>query len=252
MEQQARPLDVAQEGVAEARAGACALDQAGHVGDRRPALVGGVEDGQVEHAEVRLECREGVGRDPGPRRRERREQGRLAGVGQPHQPHVGDAGAAPGAAAAPHPVRPSGRGAERAGSRWRSARCPGRHARRGRPARAGPARRGPRAGRHSRRRRRPCRGAPSVPGRRRHGRGAAPAPPAPPAAARKWCSKRYSRSVVSPDVHTQVDRAAPPTVTAVGPAPRHVGLAPERRGTGTAVAGAHQERDPIEEHRAPS
>ena len=33
------PLDVAQEGVAEAGAVAGALDEAGHVGDRRPAFV---------------------------------------------------------------------------------------------------------------------------------------------------------------------------------------------------------------------
>ena len=52
-----RPLDVAQERVAEAGAAAGALDQPGHVGDRRPPLVLVAE---VHDAEVRLERRERV------------------------------------------------------------------------------------------------------------------------------------------------------------------------------------------------
>ena len=39
VDQDPRPLDVAQEGVAETGAAAGALDEPGHVGDRRPALV---------------------------------------------------------------------------------------------------------------------------------------------------------------------------------------------------------------------
>ena len=39
MDEDARPLDVAQEGMTQTGAVGGALDQAGHVGDGRPALV---------------------------------------------------------------------------------------------------------------------------------------------------------------------------------------------------------------------
>ena len=82
-----RPLDVAQERVAESGAAAGALDQAGDVGDRRPPLVLVAE---VHDAEVRLERRERVVGDLGRRRGDRREDRRLARVRQPDQPDVGD------------------------------------------------------------------------------------------------------------------------------------------------------------------
>ena len=81
------PLDVAQERVAEPRAAAGALDQAGHVGDRRPALVLVTE---VQDAEVRFERRERVVGDLGGRGGEGGEQRRLAGVRQAHEPDIGD------------------------------------------------------------------------------------------------------------------------------------------------------------------
>jgi hypothetical protein len=55
VDQDARPLDVAQEGVAQPGPGAGAFDQARHVGDRRPA---GVLVAHVQHAQVRLESGE--------------------------------------------------------------------------------------------------------------------------------------------------------------------------------------------------
>ena len=85
-----RALDVAQEGVAQAGARAGALDEAGHVGDGRPAMVLGIDRLEVEDAEVRRQGREGVGRDLGIGRRQGREEGRLAGVGQADEPDVGD------------------------------------------------------------------------------------------------------------------------------------------------------------------
>ena len=52
-----RPLDVAQEGMTETGAAAGALDEPGHVGDGRPAVVAVAE---LDDAEVRLEGRERV------------------------------------------------------------------------------------------------------------------------------------------------------------------------------------------------
>ena len=62
VDQDPRPLDVAQERVAEAGARAGAFDQAGDVGDRRPAVVLVAE---VQHAEVRLQGGERVVGDLG-------------------------------------------------------------------------------------------------------------------------------------------------------------------------------------------
>ena len=92
LDEHARPLDVAQERVPEAGAGAGALDQAGHVGDGRAPEVG-VDPAlarEVHHAQVRLERGERVVGDLGRRRGERREQRRLPGVRQPDEPDVGD------------------------------------------------------------------------------------------------------------------------------------------------------------------
>jgi len=57
-----RPLDVAQEGVAQPRAGRGSLDESRHVRDRGPALVVRAER---HDAEVRLQRREGVCGDLG-------------------------------------------------------------------------------------------------------------------------------------------------------------------------------------------
>ena len=50
-------------------------------------------------------------------------------------------------------------------------------------------------------------------------------------------------------IDRQVDGAPAPAVAAVRPAARHVGFAPERRGAVTTRARAHEDLDPIEEHR---
>jgi hypothetical protein len=72
-----RPLDVAQECVAEAGAGRCPFDQAGDIGDRRASLV---LVAQIHDAEVRLERRERVVGDLRLRGRQRGQQRRLARV----------------------------------------------------------------------------------------------------------------------------------------------------------------------------
>ena len=82
-----RPLDVAQERVTEPGAAAGALDEARDVGDRRAALVLVAE---VHDPEVRLERRERVVGDLGRRRGHGGEDRRLARVRQPDQPDVGD------------------------------------------------------------------------------------------------------------------------------------------------------------------
>ncbi len=66
------------------------FDQAGQVGDRRPAVVGGIARLEVQDAEVGLERGEGVVGDLGRRRGDGSQQRRLAGVGQSDQPDVGD------------------------------------------------------------------------------------------------------------------------------------------------------------------
>ena len=84
VDQQPRALDVGEEVVAEAGAGARALDQPGDVGDHELAV------GGLERAEVRLQRRERVAGDLRLRAREPRDQRRLAGVRQPHEPDVGE------------------------------------------------------------------------------------------------------------------------------------------------------------------
>ena len=177
------PLDVAQEGVAEAGALAGALDEARDVGDRRPALVLVAE---VEHAEVRLERRERVVGDLRPCRRERREEGRLAGIRQPDEARRRRSAGARAGSSAPRRARPSGRASASGGSRSRSGRCRGRRGRRGRPSPPARPRRGRPAARRSRRRRRPSRAGPP---RIRSAAGlavASRAGPAPPDSALKW------------------------------------------------------------------
>ena len=82
-----RPLDVAQEGMTETGAAAGALDEAGHVGDGRAALVA---LGELHDAEVGFERRERVVGDLGRRGGDRGEDRRLAGVRQPDEADVGD------------------------------------------------------------------------------------------------------------------------------------------------------------------
>ncbi len=82
MHEQARALDVREELVAETRALAGALDQTGDVGEHELTLI------VVEHAEVGLERREGVGGDLRRGAREARQQRGLAGVGQPHEANI--------------------------------------------------------------------------------------------------------------------------------------------------------------------
>ena len=85
MQQQARALQVAQELVAEARAFGGAFDQSRNVGDDEAASFVGAHD-----AELRRERRERIVGDLGPRRRDRADQRRLAGVGQAEQADVGE------------------------------------------------------------------------------------------------------------------------------------------------------------------
>src|SRR6267142_806749 len=84
MDDEARPLDVAQELLAESRALARALDEAGDVSDDELPLV------EPRDTQVRRERRERIRRDLRPRAGQRREQARLPGVGQTGEPDVGD------------------------------------------------------------------------------------------------------------------------------------------------------------------
>src|SRR4029079_17679842 len=53
-----------------------------------------------------------------------------------------------------------------------------------------------------------------------------------------------------PGVAAERDRAAATAVAAIRATAGNVGLAPERRGSATAVAGLDEDRDPVEEHRS--
>ncbi len=87
VDEHARALDVPEEGVAEARAARRALDEARDVGDRGPPAV---VRAQLHDAEVGLERGERVRRDLRGGRGQRREQRRLAGVGEPHEADLRD------------------------------------------------------------------------------------------------------------------------------------------------------------------
>ncbi len=80
-------LDVAQELVPEPLALRRPFDQAGDVGHHELGAVARATD--PYDTEMRLERREGVGGDLGLGRRHRRDQRRLAGVGETDQRHVG-------------------------------------------------------------------------------------------------------------------------------------------------------------------
>ena len=106
VDQHPRPLDVAQERVAQPGTRRGALDEPGQVGEGHPSVVGRVAHLEVEHAEVGLEGREGVVGDARRGRGERREQGALAGVGQAHEADVGDEPQLQDAASASSPGSP--------------------------------------------------------------------------------------------------------------------------------------------------
>ena len=78
-------LEVAEELMAEAEAAMRALDQSGHVGDDEAAIVA-----QADHAEIRRQRGERVVGDLRPRRRDARDERRLAGVGKADEPDVGE------------------------------------------------------------------------------------------------------------------------------------------------------------------
>ena len=198
-----------------------ALDQPRHVGDDELAAVR-----RLDRAEHRLQRRERVVGDLRLRVRDAREQRRLAGVRQPDQRRVGeqlqvelDLELVAGRADLGEPRHLPGRGDEArvaaaaaAAAREHDARARGARGRRSaRRRRSAPACRPARAARRRRRARRAC-------GRRaRSRRVRACDPPAALVAER-------SRSPASA---TQHDVAAVAAVAAVGPALRHVLLAPE-------------------------
>ena len=84
MQEDPRPLDVAEETVAEAGAFVRALDQAGNVGEHERAPAAG------DDAEIWMKGREGILGDLGLGRGNRCQEGRLSGVGQADQAGVGD------------------------------------------------------------------------------------------------------------------------------------------------------------------
>jgi len=155
----------------------------GTSGDRHPAILGVVE---VEHAEVRLERRERVGRDL---RRAAVSAARsvdFPAFGRPTRPTSAIRRSSRRSQRS-SPGSPSGRAAASGGSPWRSGRC---RARRGRPGRSSPPGRLPR-GRRGARRNRSSRT--PVPGGTVRTRSSPAFPcrfcpvPRPPGVARKWC-----------------------------------------------------------------
>ena len=123
VQQHARALDVAQELEAQPRAGVGALDDAGDVGGHEALLV------LLDDAQHRRERRERVVGDLGARRREPRQQRRLAGVRQAQEADIGDqpeVEAQPVLLAGARPLRPrAGRGScskGRSGCRGRRGR----------------------------------------------------------------------------------------------------------------------------------
>ena len=75
---------MAEEAVAEPGALARALDQPRQIGEHELLAM------RLDHAELRAQRGEGVIGDLGPGARDGGEEGRLAGIGQPHQPGIGD------------------------------------------------------------------------------------------------------------------------------------------------------------------
>ena len=85
MQQHAAALDMAEEAVAEAGAFMRALDQARECRRARTRA-----PSTADHAELRVQRREGVVGDLRPGGAHRREKGRLPGVGQPDDAGIGD------------------------------------------------------------------------------------------------------------------------------------------------------------------
>ena len=113
VDEDARPLDVAQEGVTEPGAAARALDEPGNVGDRRAPLVLVAE---VHHPEVRLERRERVVGDLGRRRRSRRRGSSTCRRSAARPARCRRSDEARGGASPRRPARPSARASAPGGS----------------------------------------------------------------------------------------------------------------------------------------
>src|SRR6185437_11133030 len=84
MQQRAAALDMAEEARAQTGAVMGAFDQAGNIGHDELAVA------DLHHAKAGMKRREGIIGDLGPRVRRRREERRLAGVGQADQADIGD------------------------------------------------------------------------------------------------------------------------------------------------------------------
>ena len=212
----------------EPRALGGALDQAGDVGEHELAVLG------VERAQHRLERRERIVGDLRRRPREPPQQRRLARVRLPDQARRRRAASGAARSSPPRPRCPSRRSAAPGGSSWRSACCRGRRARRARRPRAARARPG-----RSALRSRPSTWVPGGtedhPVLARAPRAAACPAPWPPRPARKWRAPLKPGQVAPRRVADQHDVPPAPAVAAVGPAARHMRLAPKAH---AAVAAA--------------
>ena len=85
MQQQPGAREMLEKTDAEAGTLRRTLDQAGHVGDHEAAI-----GRHLDHTEMRMERGERIVGHLGPRRRNRADEGRLAGVRQTHQSHIGE------------------------------------------------------------------------------------------------------------------------------------------------------------------
>ncbi len=239
-----RPLDVAQEGVPEAGAGRRTLDEPGDVGDRGAAVLRVPE---VHHPEVRLQRGERVRRDLRPRRGQRCQEGRLPGVRQPDEADVGDQ---PQLQAQPALLaRLALLGVLRRAMRGRrevDVAEPAASAARDRRRLAGRDQVGEQLARrvvqHAR------------PGRHLQHEVLAGLPvPLRARAPAAWLGLEVVLEAEVEErreagVDAEHDAPAAAAVAAVGPAPRDVGLPAERRGPIAAVSGADPDLDEVEEH----
>ena len=228
--------------MARARALGRALDQPGDVGEHELALA------VVDRAEHRLDGRERIVGDlrraPASARASSED---LPAFGRPTSPASASSFRRSSIQPdSPRRPRSANRGACRVELAKRLLPCPPSAAARRRP-RAGPAR----SGRSARRRPPPprCPAAPGPPGRRRAPRAAACPCPWLPRPARNAASAQ--RGQVAPrGVADQHDVAAAPAVAAVGPAARHVRLAPEADAAVAAAAALDPDPRLVVEHAA--
>src|SRR5579863_4466678 len=86
MDEQARAFDVPQELYAKPGTVVSSLDQTGNVGDHKADFF--IDLADRNHAELRLECSEGIIRNLWAGRRNPRNQSRFADIGITHKPHV--------------------------------------------------------------------------------------------------------------------------------------------------------------------